>query len=340
MKKFFVSKSDQAKVKFVKNAIETVNPKNVFILTEKSRVHLFKSINATVMPLKEINKNENWIEFSKLVASDSMLVIDNVLKFVFFGDGKKKYLKDISQSINNVIVMDVVPFYTEPHEIFYPFWFLGKEILGYNSYNTFKANHLEEKDNGKIDYSHSFEVLKDKIKDYYVQDYDTFFNERKIIEWKMSDNEFKEYEERKMKSDFKNPIKLITTFADYINLITSKAIAVDGILFGKTAIVINYMPYAKKISAILPIFSNVEFVSYHETSPEKFSRYDTIIFYDNIIVKPYTLFYIEPHIKGRCYCLIETSVNLDMHLFNRIYNIELREKISTLLSSGKNNKGL
>jgi hypothetical protein len=89
MKKFFVSKSDQAKVKFVKNAIETVNPKNVFILTEKSRVHLFKSINATVMPLKEINKNENWIEFSKLVASDSMLVIDNVLKFVFFGDGKK-----------------------------------------------------------------------------------------------------------------------------------------------------------------------------------------------------------------------------------------------------------
>jgi hypothetical protein len=182
--------------------------------------------------------------------------------------------------------------------------------------------------------------LKDKIKDYYVQDYDTFFNERKIIEWKMSDNEFKEYEERKMKSDFKNPIKLITTFADYINLITSKALAVDGILFGKTAIVINYMPYAKKISAILPIFSNVEFVSYHETSPEKFSRYDTIIFYDNIIVKPHTLFYIEPHIKGRCYCLIETSVNLDMHLFNRIYNIELREKISTLLSSGKNNKGL
>lgn len=172
-------------------------------------------------------------------------------------------------------------------------------------------------------------MLKEKIKDYYIQDYDKFFNERKIIKWKMGDDELKEYEKRKMKSDFKNPIKLITTFADYINLLTSKASAVDGILFGKTAIVINYMPYAKKISAMLPVFSNIEFVSYHETLPEKFSRYDTIIFYDNIIVKPHILFYIEPNIKGQCYCMIETSVNLDMYLFNRIYNIELRNHFNS-----------
>jgi hypothetical protein len=329
MKKFFVSKSDQAKVAFIKEAIEKVNPKNVFILAEKSRVYLFNGIDATVMPLKEINKNENWIEFSKSICPDSMLIIDNILKFVFFGDGKKKYLKDISQSINNVIVMDVVPFYTEPHEIFYPFWFLGKEVLGYNSYNTFKANHLEEKESGESDYSHSFEVLKEKIKDYYIQDYRTFFNERRIVKWQMSDDEFKEYEKRKMNSDFKNPIKLITTFADYINLLASKASAVDGVLLGKTAIVINYMPYAKKISAMLPIFSDVDFVSYHETSPEKFSQYYTIVFYDNIIVKPHILFYIEPNIKGQCYCLIETSVNLDTHLFNRIYNIELREQFNS-----------
>ncbi len=336
MKKFFVSKSDSSKVAFIKNAIDGVGPDHVYILCEGHRKHLFEDFDATVLPLRSLNKAVNWIEFVNTFTSDSLLIIDNVLKFIFFGDGKKKYLKDISQSINNIIVMDVVPFYTEPHEIFYPFWFLGKEILGYNSYNTFKANHLEEKIDGNIDVAHSFEVLKDKIKEYYIQDYDCFWSKRSLIEWRMSDDSRTVYDSKKIGAleKYNNPIQMKTAFADYVNLLPEKAASIKKLISGNTCLVINYIPYSKKIRSFFD-FEQFEILGYHENNIQLFSRFDTIIFYDNIIVKQHALFYIEPYIKGNVFNVLETSTGIDLSLYNSIYKIELRYEFDKYFGNAK-----
>lgn len=327
MKKFFVSKSDESKLNFINNSIGKIKPDYIYVLCEPSRIEVFKNINAVILPLKELNKNENWITFVNTFSKDSLLIIDNILKFVFFGDGKKKYLKDVSQSINNIIVMDVVPFYTEPHEIFYPFWFLGKEILGYNSYNTFKANHFEEKEDGSVCTAHSFSVLKDKIKDYYIQDYTCFFKERTLIEWKMSNENLNTYNLNKKNAlkEYNNPIKIKTVFADFVNLLKEKAEASKPLIQGSTCLVINYMPYSKKIKSFFE-FEKFDVLSYHESNLELFSKYETIIFYDNIIVKKHSLFYIEPYLNGKVFNILETSTGIDFNLYNSIYNIELRNE--------------
>lgn len=338
MKKFFVSKSDKNRVSFIKKAINEINPDHVYILCEKERIGVFKDINAIILPLKDLNKNANWITFINTFSNDSLLVIDNVLKFVFFGDGKKKYLKDISQSINNIIVTDVVPFYTEPHEIFFPFWFLGKDILGYNSYNTFKANHFEEKEDGSIDTAHSFSVLREKINDYYVQDYYMFFNNRKLLEWTMSQESRLKYNENKIGAldKYNNPIKMKTAFADFVNLLKEKAEVVKPLIEKRTCFVINYIPYSKKIKSFFD-FEQFEILSYHETNHKLFSEYDTVIFYDNIIIKQHNLFYIEPFLKGKIYNLVENSTGIDMSLYNSIYNIELRNNFDKCFGNDKTN---
>lgn len=325
MKKFLVSKSDKNKVDFIQKSIEKIKPDHVYILCEKERASVYSSIDAVILPLKELNKNANWITFINTFSKDSLLVIDNVLKFIFFGDGKKKYLKDVSQSINNIIVTDVVPFYTEPHEIFYPFWFLGKEILGYNSYNTFKANHFEEKHSGDLGFAHSFEVLQEKIEDYYIQDYSYFFKERNIIKWEMNKENKELYLSNKSNAleKYNNPIQMKTAFADFVNLLKEKAEVVKPLIKGKTCFVINYIPYSKKIKSFFD-FEQFDILSYHEQDLSKFKEYDTIIFYDNIIVKPHSLFYLESNLKGNIFNLIETSTGIDLNLFNSVYNIELR----------------
>jgi hypothetical protein len=337
MKKFFVSKSDSNKVKFLQNAISEIKPDVVYILCEDGRANIFDSIDAVILPLKELNKNKNWITFVNTFTNKSLIVVDNILKFIHFGDGKKKYLKDISQSINNIIVMDVVPFYTEPYEIFYPFWFLGKEILGYNSYNTFKANHLEEGADGCVDVAHSFFILKDKIKDYYIQDYDCFFKPRRIINWEMSYENKELYLSNKSNAleKYNNPIKMKTAFADYVNLLKEKADVVKSLINGRTCFVINYLPYAKKIKSFF-YFQQFDILSYHEKDLSKFKNYDTVIFYDNIIVKPHTLFYLESNIDGDIINLIETSTGIDVNLFNSIYNIELRTDFDNYFGSHEN----
>lgn len=337
MKKFYVSKTDKNKINFISESIEKIKPDFVYIICEENRKEVFKDIKAIILPLKELNKNSNWITFVNTFTKNSLLIVDNVLKFIFFGDGKKKYLKDISQSINNVIVTDVVPFYTEPHEIFYPFWFLGKEILGYNSYNTFKANHLEERQDGSVDLAHSFSVLKDKIKDYYIQDYLCFWNQRTLIKWEMNQVSKNEYEKRKIGAldNYNNPIQMKTAFADYVNLLHEKADYVKPLINGKTCLVINYMPYSKKIKSFFE-FEQFDIISYHEIKHELFEKYDTIIFYDNIIIKQHNLFYIEPFLKGKIYNLVETSTGIDLSLYNSIYDIDLREKFDNYFGYEKN----
>jgi len=337
MKKFFVSKSDKSKIEFINNAIKKINPSNIYILVEDDRKEVYSDVNAIKLPLRDINKASNWIKFVNSFDKNSLLVIDNVLKFIFFGDGKKKYLKDISQSINNIIVTDVVPFYTDPYEIFYPFWFLGKEILGYNSFQSFKANHLEERQDGVVDYAHSFSVLKEKIKDYYVQDYSNFWNERNIIKWQMKEESFISYSNKKKTAleKYNNPIKMKTAFADYVNLLEEKADAIKNEINGNCCLVINYIPYAKKINKFL-LNKNFDVLSYHEKDINKFTKYDTIIFYDNIIVKPHSLFYIEPTLEGKNIInLVETSTGIDQSLYNAVYDIELRDSFDKYFSSDK-----
>ena len=331
MKKFFVSKSDTNRIAFIKKAIREIKPNKIHILCERDRKKLYEGIDALILPLKDLNKADKWIEFTKTVNENCLLIIDNVLKCIYFGDGKKEYLKNIAQSLKNVIVTDVVPFYTEPHEIFYPFYLLGKNILGYGSYNSFKGNHFEEKQDGSVDFAHSFAVLKDKIKDYYVQDYDCFFRERHVIEWGMSESELAQYNQDKQTKakDYTNPIQMMTVFADYINLLPSKISKITSLIDGNTALVINYANYEKKIRAMLPILTNIDFLSYHEKDYSIFSKYDTVIFYDNILVKPHNLFYIEPFLRGRTYCFLETSSKIDRYLFDRVYNISLRNQFDS-----------
>lgn len=331
MKKFFVSKSDKNKIEYLKKAIETVKPDNVYILVENDRACIFKDINATILPLKELNKTTNWITFINTFTKNSMLVIDNVLKFIFFGDGKKKYLKDISQSINNIIVMDVVPFYTEPYEIFYPFYLLGKEILGYNSYNTFKANHLEESKDGKVFLAHSFEILKDKIKDYYVQDYAQFWNERTIVEFQLTMEEEIAYNNKKTKEtdNFTNPIKLYNACSVNINLIKSRFEIIDIITQKmtnkKVAIVINALGKYPSIYKNMMQNKKVDFLTIH-SKPDDFINYDYVILAEMPIVKPHNWIYIEPNINGKLIQLKLSNNKLENMFYNKIFNNELKKQ--------------
>lgn len=331
MKKFLVSKSDENKVTFVKNAIDKINPDHVYILCEKERAFVYSSIDAVILPLKELNKNSNWITFTNSFTKNSLLVIDNVLKFVFFGDGKKKYLKDVSQSIENIIVIDVVPFYTEPYEIFYPFWFLGKEILGYNSYNTFKANHFEEKEDGSIDTAHSFSILKDKIKDFYVQDYDCFFKKRQIIKWEMDNKEVLDYEnEKKLRSEnFSNPIKLYNACSVRINLIETKFKLIGEITkeLKKACIVINCGGIYPKMFLKYMDNKNVDFLTIH-SNPKDFEKYETIIVAEMPIVKTQNWIYIESNFKQNQKIIqLELENNkLEKYFNTKIFNNETRRE--------------
>lgn len=325
MKMFFVSKSDKNRLDYIKSAIDEIKPSNTYILAEKDRHHVYSCIKAIKLPLKDLNKAENWIAFVNTVNNDSLLIIDNVLKFVFFGDGKKSYLKAISQRIKNIIVTDVVPFYTEPHEIFYPFWFLGKEILGYNSYNTFKANHFEEKEDGKIDTAHSFSVLKNKIKDYYLQDYDNYFNNVSFFEFEMTEYEKHNYNEVKIKSteSFSNPVKLYTEVSEAINLIDSRYNAAIKILsvLDNVVIVNNSSSYQIRHKKKL---GDYRFLTFHDQL-DCFNKYENILFLQLPVIKPYNIFYILCA-DINCIQLKLIDNNLENHFHNKIYNNELRNK--------------
>jgi len=247
---FFVSKSDENKLIFIENYLNEYSASNIFIICEDNKKHLYSNINAFIVGFKDLNKSENWIRFVNDINKNTLLIVDNVVKFMFFGDGKKKYIKELSQSINYKIMFDVVPFFTEPYEMFYPFWFLGKEILGYNNLQSFKSNHFEEKNSGDIGRAHDFDVIYEKVKDYYIQDYDCFFNERRIVNWSMSDDEIETYNHKKGTAldEYDNPIKIITVFSDYTNLCESKINKLDEIFKSGDAVVLNYMPYHKKIN--------------------------------------------------------------------------------------------
>lgn len=332
MRKFYVSKSDENKCRFIQKFIAEMNPDSVYVLCETDREAVFKGIEAKILPLKEINKHENWIDFVKYSTQNSLVVIDNVLKFIFFGDGKKKYLKDISQSINNIIVMDVVPFYTEPYEIFYPFFLLGKDILGYNSYRTFKGNHLEEKEDGIIDFSLSFNILKDKIKDYYQQDYKIFWENRKIVEWQMTDEDILNYESVKNKEikNFTNPIKLYNTCSECINLIETKFRIVNYVtksLKGNVCLVINCLGvYPNKFLKHMEN-KNVSFLTFH-SSPKKFDKFDIVVLVEMPIVKPHSWFYIESRLSGKTIIQLKlTKNNLENYFYSKIFDNETRKQI-------------
>jgi hypothetical protein len=334
MKKFFVSKSDLHRVAFIEKAVKKVKPTSMYILCEKQREAVYSGFKeAVILPLKELNKAENWITFTSTFDDGSLLVIDNVLKFVFFGDGKKKYLKSISQSFKNVIVTDVVPFYTEPAEIFYPFWFLGKSILGYDTYSSFKANHLEEKADGGIDFSHSFSVLKSKIQRYYVQDYANFFDSLQVVNFEMSASEQERYEREKEKAsrNFSNPIKLYSDVSESINLMDSRYTAtkklvgslLTGVLDGgeKIAVVNNSSSYAARHRKRL---GNLNFLTFHD-APEKFEAYDAVVFMQLPVVKPYSLFYILCN-QCKFYQLHLLNNKLEQYFFNKLYHHELRRQ--------------
>lgn len=328
-KKFFVSKSDENKLNFIKKAINKIKPSNVFILVEESRKAIYQGIDGVVLPLKELNKNVNWLNFSNSYNADSLLVIDNVLKFIFYGDGKKAYLKDISQSIKNIIVTDVVPFYSEPHEIFYPLWFLGKEILGYNSYNSFKANHLEEKKDGSIDFAHSFDVLYEKIKNNYIQDYPDFFINNAFTEFSMNESEVKEYEKKRdeAKADFTNPIKFYNDVSPVINMCQSRYDAINKLLatldLSKTVLVNNSASFQVLHKKRIPY--QVDYLTFHSDLSE-FEKYENVVFMQMPIVKPMNFYYIVA--QGKKYYQITLIDNkLEMYYQSKIYNNDLRKQI-------------
>lgn len=338
MKKFFVSKSDAARANFVFKAIQEVKPDNVYILCEDDRRHVYSNIKAVVLPLKELNKCENWILFRESFTANSMLVVDRVLKFIFFGDGKKKYLKDYSQSINHIIVTDVVPFYTEPSEIFYPFYFLGKGILGYNSYSAFASNNLEEGEDGEMLGAHSFEILKGKIKDYYLQDYPKFFNERTIHNFELTPDEVAAYEQKKKEESdsFTNPIKLFNACSTQINLVESRFEAINQLTKARTGkkgcVVINAggiypRMYLKRMENKL-----VDFKTIH-SDPSEFKGYDYVILAEMPIVKPFNWIYIEAVLDAEVIQLNLTNNNLEKHFHQKIFNNELRNQFDAAFYS-------
>ena len=326
MKKFFVTKSDKKRIAYIKKAFMKVRPSNLYIICDKDREDIYSDfIDAVKLPLKDLNKADNWITFINTFDSNSMLVIDNILKFIYFGDGKKKYLKDVSQRINNIIVTDVVPFYTEPAEIYYPFWFLGKEILGYNNYNSFKANHLEERKDGEVFLSHSFEILKDKIKDYYVQDYDDFFSNVFFVEFEMSNTEKENYNKRKEEAsaNFTNPIKLYTGVSESINLIQSRYDIAKSVLYKmKDVVIVNnstsfQTSHKKKLG-------DYPFLTYHD-NPSYFEEYKNVLFLQLPVIKRYNIFYIL--CKNLNFIQLKLNGNkLENYFFDKIYNNELRKQ--------------
>ncbi|GHT33520.1 hypothetical protein FACS189434_07830 [Bacteroidia bacterium] len=331
MKKFLVSKNDETKRNFVEKAIAEIKPDNVYVLCEKDRQKVYTGIEAIVLPLKDLNSAENWITFVNTFSKNSLLVIDNVLKFIFFGDGKKKYLKDISQSINNIIVTDIVPFYSEPHEIFYPFWFLGKEILGYNSLNTFRANHLEEKADGTIDFAHSFNILKDKIKDYYVQDYDNFFSNLKFECFEANEFEKDMYESAKAKAkeNFTNPIKFYNDISPVINMCLSRYECINQLLHTldrkKTVLVNNCSSFQNRHKK--EIIFEVDFLTFH-SELSLFDKYENIVFMQMPVVKPMNLFYLLQKNKN-LFQIVLNDNKLEDYYKQKIYNNELRKQFDT-----------
>lgn len=331
IKKFFVSKSDEKKLAFVKEQIKANDIGNVFVICEGNRKALFADIGATVLPFKRLNETANWINFVNGINDKTLLVVDNIVKFIFFGDGKKKYLTHISQSINNIIVMDTVPFFEEVGHIFYPFYFLGKDILGYSNYQSFKANHYEETEDGREMEAHSFGVLQKKIEGYYVQDYKRFFNNRHEVWWEMDETEKADYEAEKERVTQKedNPIKIFNSLSEKINLIPSKFKKLDELTSdGKEYNVIlnagGRFPGMIRKHLSNP---NVNFHSFHDNDLSKFADMDNIVFLETPIVKPYKLFYIDAVIDPNANIyMFRLDNKLESYFYNRVYDHELRNE--------------
>ncbi len=333
MRKFFVTKSDKARIDYLKKAVETVQPSNLWILCEPNRKGIYSSFKAKTMPLKKLNHSDHWIDFVTSIGDGTMLVIDNILQFMYWGDGKKKYLKDISQGIKNVISFDVVPFFTDASEIFYPFYFLDKSILGYNSLNTFRANHNEEAKDKSIKKAHSYEILGDKIRDYYDQDYTDFWKDRTYVDWEMTEADDANYQAvKKREADqFTNPIKMYNACSVAINLIPTKFAIIDELTRGKQncCVVINALGRFPLMFKKHMQNKSVDFISFH-SAPETVSKYDHVILAEMPIVKPYRWFYMEPYITGELYQLRLTNNKLETLWYNRIFKSDLREKLNLL----------
>lgn len=332
LKHFFVSKSDEAKIKFINKYIKRVKPSNIFILCESDRKHLFQDIdNSMIVGFKKLNETENWINFVNGVNEETLLIVDNIVKFIFFGDGKKKYLTQISQSIDRMIVMDSVPFFEEVSQMYYPFYFLGKDILGYNNYSAFKANHFEEAEDGSINKAHSFKTLKSKIQDYYIQDYKKFFTEKEDIWWEMSESEKADYEEEKERTtnDMDNPIAIFNQMSTKINLIKSKFERLSELTKGS-----DHWNIILNAGGRFPVMikkhlenKNVSFHSFHDKNTEKYKEMDNLIYLETPIVKAYKLFYIDALLKPSCKVyLFRINNNLETYFYNRVFNNELRNE--------------
>lgn len=330
MKKFIVSKSDNNKLEFLKAMIREIKPDQIYVLTGNERLPVFAQLNATILPLKDLNKNTNWIKFSnEFNPLKSLLIVDNILKFMFFGDGNKSYIKEKVQSFQNVVVMDVVPFYSEPAEIFYPFWFLGKSILGYNSFNSFKANHLEENIDGTINEAHSFEILKDKIKDYYYQDYQNFFSRSRMITFELNDFEEMAYQSEvaKAKENFTNPTKFYNDVSPVINLCQSRYDAINELLVtlnvSETVLVNNAASFQtmhrKKIN------HDIDYLTFHSPLAD-FDKYKNVVFMQMPIAKPMNFYYIASKDKNFFQIALENN-KLESYYKAKIYNNELRKQI-------------
>lgn len=338
-KKFIVSKSDTEKAQILKDIITEINPNKIFILVESSRSHVYTDINATVLPLRELNKNSNWIEFTNTFNPlKSLLVVDNILKFMFFGDGSKTYIKDKVQSFNNVVLFDILPFYTEPSEIYYPFWFLGKGILGYNSYNAFKSNHLEETLDGNAYEAHSFKTLRSKINGYYLQMYRTFFKPRTYINWELTNDDILKYNSRKQheSENFTNPIKLYNSCSEAINLIETKFKLVNSLTknMDSCCVVINAGGIYPKMYLKYMENKNVSFLTFHD-NPSKFVAYKNIILAEMPIVKPHNWLYIESTLNDdqQIYQLNLTNNKLEKYFHDKIFNNELRIQLDSTFYS-------
>lgn len=117
------------------------------------------------------NSNRVVATVNKLVTTRTMVILDESSYIKGHNSMRTQRLTYICQRARYRLILTGTPLSQGVVDLFSQMRFLSPKILGYNSFYSFAANHLEysEKYPGKIVRSHNVEYLAAKIKPYVYQ---------------------------------------------------------------------------------------------------------------------------------------------------------------------------
>jgi hypothetical protein len=240
------------------------------------------------------------------------------------------------------IVLDVVPFYGGIENIYIPYSYLDRSILGYQHWYAFRENYEETLPDGSVARALDPKHLARKVSPFTTLAYQRFLAERRsFVECITTDSEADSYQRKKadlFDSD-RSAGRIVTALADFAHAFGSRTktfLELVSSLSGSTLALTNLSVYADRArKACADAGYSVTCRSYHDDYRDVYS-FDNIIYLESPIVKPYLLLDVEARVRkdANVFHMIGDA-KVDEYLSGRIKShiAEIEDFVSALWSA-------